>query len=74
MGTFYSEEDFDAHVDDVVQFGGGTDIVNGKLPKRHLNFWAIAIYFQGYHVHSHTVYIYWLIGSIKLSYLRNGEI
>eukprot|EP00903_Cladosiphon_okamuranus_P021518 g19782.t1 len=29
MGTFYSEEDFDAHVDDVVQFGGGTDIVNG---------------------------------------------
>jgi len=44
MGTFYSEEDFDAHVDGVVQFGGGTDIVNGKLPKRHLNFWAIAIY------------------------------
>ena len=30
MGTFYSEEDFDAHVDSLDQFKGGTDIVNGK--------------------------------------------
>lgn len=33
MGTFYSEELFDAHVESVIQFRGGTDIVNGKLPQ-----------------------------------------
>ena len=32
MGTFYSEEDFDAHVDSLDQYKGGTDIVNGKRP------------------------------------------
>lgn len=29
MGTFFSEEDFNAHVDLVTQYNGSTDVVNG---------------------------------------------
>lgn len=64
MGTFYSEEMFDAHVDSLNQYGGGTDIVNGKLPytsaeiSRNRNIFLRALRSPP------PVSIIWLIGSI----------